>query len=356
MKKWLRGTRVLVLLLAALLTASVGSGVLRPTATTVGAGLTITADQSAVGVTIGAQAVVAVVVSQPGSLLGPIALSVTGAPVGVTLSYPHTVLSGVPAVITAFASANTPLGTYFLNITATSGTTTQTITIQLVISLPTGFTMVMSPSSATVVDGESTTYTININRGLLAGAIGLKVEGVPQFATATLSPGLSILGSTAKLKVSTATNVVPGTYLLKVKGTALLGSATASAYLIVQPQTYPNFPITGTPDRELAPGAQAGAINLSLTNPFNAAMTVTNLGVAVTGTDKPGCGAANYSVTAYAGPSSLVVAPNSTRTLQELGVPYAQWPTVQMENLPVNQDACKGAAVALQYSGVGNGS
>lgn len=356
MKKWLRGTRVLVLLLAALLAASVGSGVLRPTATTVGAGLTITADQSAIGVTVGAQAVVAVVVSQPGSLLGPIALSVTGAPIGVTLNYPHTVLNGVPAVITAYASANSPLGTYFLSITATSGTTTQTITIQLVISLPTGFTMVMNPSSATVVDGESTTYNLDINRGLLAGAIALKVEGVPQFATATVTPGLSILGSSAKVKVSTATNVVPGIYLLKVKGTALLGSATATAYLIVQPQTYPNFPITGTPNRSLAPGAPAGAINLSLKNPFNAAMTVTNLGVTVTGTDKPGCGAENYAVIAYGGPSSLTVPANSTKTLQDLGVAEAQWPKVQMVNLPVNQDACKGASVSLQYSGVGNGS
>lgn len=356
MKKWLSGTRVLVLLLAALLAASVGSGALRPTATTVGAGLTITADQSAVGVTLGAQAVVAVVVSQPGSLLGPVALSVTGAPVGVTLNYPHTVLTGVPAVITAFASSNSPLGTYFLSITATSGTTTQTITVQLVISLPTGFTMIMSPPSATVIDGEATTYDLDINRGLLAGPIALKVEGVPQFATATVTPGLSILGNKAKIKISTATNVVPGIYLIKVKGTALLASATASAYLIVQPITYPNFPITGTPDRTLAPGSEAGAINLSLTNPFNAAMTVTGLGVTVTGTNKPGCGASNYAVQAYGGPSSLVIPPNSTRTLQQLGVARAQWPQVRMLNLPVNQDACKGAAVGLQYSGVGNGS
>lgn len=356
MKKWLRGTRILAVLLAALLAASVGSGVLRPTATTVGVGLTITADQSAIGVTVGAQAVVAVVVSQPGSLLGPVALSVTGAPIGVTLNYPHTVLTGVPAVITAFASANSPLGTYFLSITATSGTTTQTITIQLVISLPTGFTMVMNPPSATVVDGESTTYTLSINRGLLAGPIGLKLSGVPQFATATVNPGLSIMGNSATVKVSTATNVVPGIYLLTVKGTSLLGSATASAYLIVQPQTYPNFPITGTPDLTLAPGALAAAINLSITNPFTVPMTVTSLGVTVTGTNTPGCGAANYAVTAYSGGYPLTIPANSTKTLQQLGKTRAQWPKVQMLNLPVNQDACKGAAVSLQYSGVGNGS
>lgn len=329
---------------------------LRPTATTVGAGLTITADQSAVGVVVGAQAVVAVVVSQPGSFLGPIALAVTGAPSGVTLTYPNTVLGGAPAVITAFANANTRVGTYYLQITATAGSVSQSITVALVVSLPTGFTMATTPSSATVIDGESTTYTLDINRGLLAGPISLKVDGVPQFATASVTPGLSLLGSTAKIKVSTATNVVPGIYLLTVKGTALLASATATAYLIVQPQTYPNFPIAGTPDRSLAPGAPAGAINLALTNPFSAAMTVSGIGVTVTGTNKPGCTAANYSVSSYAGPATVTVPPNSTRTLQQLGVARAQWPQVQMLNLTTNQDACKGAAVALQYSGVGNGS
>lgn len=356
MSKWLSRTRVLMLLLAALLAASVGSSALRPTATTVGVGITITADQTALGVAVGAEAVVAVTVAEPGSLLGPLGLTVTGAPIGATVTYPHTVLSGVPAVISVLTSASTPVGTYYLHITATSGTSSATLTIQLVVSLPTGFTMIMSPPSRTVVDGESTSFALNINRGLLAGPIALKVSGVPQFATATVSPSLSILGSTATINVSTATNVVPGVYLITVKGTALLASATASAYLIVQPQTYPNFPISGSADRVLTPGSESGAINLAITNPFNAAMTVTNLGVVVSGTDKTGCGANNYQVTAYGGPASLTVPANSTRTLLQLGVPRAQWPAVQLVDLPVNQDACKGATVQLAYSGTGNGS
>ncbi|RNL61017.1 hypothetical protein EFK50_16655 [Nocardioides marmoriginsengisoli] len=357
MKKWLRGTRVLVLLLAALVVASVGSGALRPTATTVGVGLTITAQQSTVGVTVGAQAVAAVVVSQPGSALGPIALSVTGAPIGATLTYPHTVLSGVPAVITVLTAASTPVGSYYLKVTATSGTTTQTITIVLVVSLPTGFTMTMNPSSRTVVDGESTTFDLDLDRGLLTGGVALKITGVPEFATQKWTPGsMVILNNSASLKISTATNVVPGIYLLTVTGKALLASATASAYLIVLPQTYPNFPIAGTADLPLAPGSPPGAINLSMTNPFSAPMTVTGLGVTVAGTNKPGCGPGNYGVTAYGGPASLVIPPNSTRTLQQLGVPRAQWPQVQLLNLLTNQDACKGATVNLQYSGTGDGA
>jgi hypothetical protein len=357
MRWWHGRLRLLVVLLAALLAASVGTVALRPTATTVSAGLTVSVDRTAVGVAVGGDALVAVTVSEPGSLLGPVALSVTGAPIGARVSIlPNPVPAGLPAIVLVHTSASTPVGSYALTILATSGSSHQSVTVVLTVSLPTGFTMTIDPPVATVVDGESTSYAVHIDRGLLAGPIGLKVSGVPQFATATVSPSLSLLGNSATLEVRTATNVVPGVYLLTVKGTALLASGTASAYLVVQPQTYPPFPITGTADRVLAPGAPSGALDLALTNPFDAALTVTSLGVSVTGTDRPGCAADNYAVTAYGGPYPLTVPPHSTRTLQDLGVPRAQWPQVAMLNLPVNQDACKNATVQLQFSAQGSGA
>jgi len=349
--------RLLVAVLAALLAASVGSGALRPTATTIGVGFTLSADQTTVGVVVGAEAVVAVNVSQPGSWLGPISLSVTGAPIGAHVGIlPNPMVPAIPAVISILTAASTPVGSYYLHITATSGTYTQTITVVLVVSLPTGFTMYLSPTSRTVVDGESTSYDLSINRGLLAGPIALKVTGVPANATAKVTPGLSILGNSAKLKIDTATNVVPGTYLITVKGSSLLASATASAYLVVLPQTYPDFPISGTPDRMLAPGAPGGAIDLAITNPFSATMTVTALGVSVTGTSIPACAVGNYDVIAYSGPFPLTIPPGTTRTLSQLGVSRASWPQVRMLNLPTNQDVCKGATVQLHYSGTGGGA
>ncbi|TQK71393.1 hypothetical protein [Nocardioides sp. SLBN-35] len=349
--------RLVVLLLAGLLAASFGSSAVTPTATTVGVGLTVRADQTAVGVSVGAQAVVAVTVSQQGSLLGPVQLSVTGAPVGASVAIlPNPVLLGVPAVIAITTTAATPAGSYALTIVATSGTHTASVTVTLVVSLPTGFTMTLSPPSATVVDGASATYTLSINRGLLAGPIGLSLTGVPQFATATVSPSLSVLGNTATIKVSTATNVVPGAYLITVKGKSLLASATASAYLVVLPQTYDDFPVGGTPDRTLAPGSEPAAIDLALTNPFDAPMTVTGLGVSITSTSVTGCGVDNYAVDDYTGPFPLTVPAHGTRTLSQLGVPRGQWPKVRMLDLPTNQDVCKGATVQLAYTGAGNGA
>jgi hypothetical protein len=106
----------------------------------------------------------------------------------------------------------------------------------------------------------------------------------------------------------------------------------------------------------LAPGAPSAAVDLAITNPFTAAMTVTALGVSVTGTSISACAVGNYDVTAYSGPFPLTIPPGTTRTLSQLGVPRAQWPQVQMLNLPANQDACKGATVQLHYSGTGSGA
>lgn len=349
--------RLLVLLLAALLATSLGASGVRPTATTVDAGLGISVDRTSVGITVGSQAVVAVTVSQPGSVLGPVHLSVSGMPAGASATIlPNPAVNGIPAIVAIRTSASTPIGSHLLKITAASSNQSVSVTVTLNVTLATGFTMVLSPPGATVVDGESTTYTLTVDRGLLAGPIALSITGVPQFATATVSPSLSLLGNTATVRISTATNVVPGTYLIIVKGKALLASATASAYLVVLPQTYADFPIHGTPDRVLAPGSEPAAIDLALTNPFGAPMTVTALGVDLASTDKPGCTTANYAVAAYSGPLPLTIPANSTRTLSSLGVPRAQWPAVRMLNLATNQDACKGAVVQLAYSGAGNGA
>jgi hypothetical protein len=324
--------------------------------TTIAADFTITADQTTVGLTVGAEAVLLVDVSPVGSWVGPVSLAVAGGPVGVTTNIlPNPVLPGVPAVIAIIASSNTPLGSYTLIITATSGHTVHSITVIIVISLPTGFTMHLSPPVQTVQDGSSTDYALSIHRGLLTGPISLKLSGVPQFATGTIKPSFTLLGSSATVHVDVGINVVPGVYKLTVSGSALLAAASASAYLIVTPQVFPNFPISGNLDRNLAPGV-TGLLNLALTNPFSSAMSVTALGVTVAGTTHPGCAASNFAPTQYTGSFPLVVPANSTRTLQQLGVPSSAWPKLTLLNLPVNQDVCQNAQVTLQYSGTGSGS
>ncbi|MCZ4498820.1 MAG: hypothetical protein JWQ74_1373 [Marmoricola sp.] len=113
----------------------------------------------------------------------------------------------------------------------------------------------------------------------------------------------------------------------------------------------PNFPITGDTDVDMLPGGPSVGVDLALKNQHGTAMVVTNLAAVVLGNAV--CGPANFAALAYNGPARLTVPAHSVRKLSELGVPRAQWPQIQLLNLPSNQDACKGAVVPLRFSGTG---
>lgn len=359
MRRWIRTPRILIAVMVALLAASVGTATLRPSATTVGTQLSISTDKSVVGVTVGTTGLFAVTVSQPGSLLGPLKLTFSGTPKGVTVNaLPNPVATGIPAIVVVQPSASTPAGSFTLKVTATSDDgRSASIDVKVNLTLATGFTMAANPVNPTVVDGESTTVALSINRGLLAGPITLSLSGVPQYATATVSPSLSLLGSTASITIKTATNVLPGVYPVTVTGQALLASSSIQFYLEVKPQTRPNFSVKGQPDRLLTPGGPAGAIDVAVVNVNDSPMTVSNLAVSVVSTSKPGCGVENYAVVPYSGPASYVVPASSTTRLSQVvpAIPRAQWPAVRMINTSANQDVCKGASVTLRFTAKGDG-
>ena len=94
--------------------------------------------------------------------------------------------------------------------------------------------------------------------------------------------------------------------------------------------------------------------------PYNAAIQVTELTVALGGVDPAhavGCPAAtNYAVVQYSGSYALLVVPEgATRTLTQLGVPSVKLPRVNMKDTSVNQNACMGAVLTLTYSGSATG-
>jgi hypothetical protein len=103
----------------------------------------------------------------------------------------------------------------------------------------------------------------------------------------------------------------------------------------------------------LYPGATGVAINLVFTNPSATPITIQSVAVTVSGTSAPGCATANFTV-AQQLTATPVVPGNSTRSLQDLGVPQADWPKLQMA-AGGNQNACQNAAVDLAYSGTATG-
>jgi hypothetical protein len=131
-------------------------------------------------------------------------------------------------------------------------------------------------------------------------------------------------------------------------------SGAACATWIVTPASV-TFSISGNPPTGalLSPGAAAVPLNLVLTNPHPAPITVQSVTVSVTGTSAGGCGAANFSVS-----QQLLATPTvptrATVSLQELGVDQSYWPQLRMLDAG-NQDACRNASVNLSYAGTATG-
>jgi hypothetical protein len=117
-----------------------------------------------------------------------------------------------------------------------------------------------------------------------------------------------------------------------------------------------SFTIAGNLAVALAPGV-GGPLALTVTNPYGTDLSVTHLVVTVSpGSSNAGCdGPANLQVTqSNVSPAlPLVVPAHSSVALPAHGVTA---PTVTMRNLPVNQDACKGATFAFAYLSIGTGT
>lgn len=115
------------------------------------------------------------------------------------------------------------------------------------------------------------------------------------------------------------------------------------------------FTISGDLREALEPGASA-ALELTLRNPGDRAIVVTGLGVAVGSITAPAgardaCTTADFSVRQFVGSVQLALPPRSTRTLGELGLDSARWPSITMLNRPVDQEGCKGVTLRLVYTG-----
>lgn len=217
------------------------------------------------------------------------------------------------------------------------------------------FSLTVTNDNQNVTRGTTGVFTISISRSNFPGSITVTVAGTPSGATATLTPS-STTGNSTTLQVATSATTPLGSYPLTVTGKSGSQSASTTAHLTVSAgSSGKNFQIAGTLDRSLAP-AVTGYLNLALTNPNNQPLAITNLTVSLTGTSRSGCSTGNFAVGQFSGSYPLTVPANATRTLSQLGVAQSMWPTVTMQDLPVNQDACKSTSLTLSYVGTGQGA
>ncbi len=182
----------------------------------------------------------------------------------------------------------------------------------------TDFTLSATPSSASVNQGGSTTYTVSVGAvNGFSGSVNLSVSGLPAGATGTFIPSSVGGGATSTLTVRAATTTPVGSPTLTITGTN--GSLTHSATVTLDVMAPPSFTLTVAPS--IASVTQGGSANYTVSvgavNGFSGSvnLSVSGLPAGATGTFNPTSvgGGATSTLTVRAATSTL--AGSSTLTI-----------------------------------------
>jgi PQQ enzyme repeat len=215
------------------------SGVTLSVSTAPPPSFTLTASPSTQTVMVGNTASYTTSIAAVGGFSGAVTLSVSGLPAGALGTFsPATVTgSGSSTLTVTTSNGTTPVGSSTLTITGTSGALKQTSGVALSVSavLPPSFTLAASPSTRTVVAGNTTTYTTSIAAvGGFSGAVTLSVSGLPAGAVGTFSPATVTGSGSSTLTVTTASGTTPaGSSTLTITGTSGALTQTSGATLSV---------------------------------------------------------------------------------------------------------------------------
>lgn len=196
---------------------------------------TLAANPTALTVKQGASGPVAINITRNTTFTGAVALTLEGAPAGVTGTFNPASATGATSTLTLNATAAAQAGTYTLTVRGKGDGIDKTVTVRLTVEALPDFSMALSPASVTVKPRESATVTINLTRvGGFADPVELSIEGLPTGVTATFDPNPATAG-TATLKLEASGAATAGTYLTVVRGVGGGKTKTANLSLTIAP-------------------------------------------------------------------------------------------------------------------------
>jgi uncharacterized membrane protein len=210
-------------------------------------------------------AIITIDVTNPTGLSGPVNLSLSGVPSGMTGSLSATsTSSGVTLILTSSASA-VP-GTYPVTVSGVSGTASGSTTITVTVPGP-SFGLSSSASSVTLPSaGSHATSTIAVtNAQGLSSPVSLSVSGVPAGVTAALSTASTATSSA--LTLSLTGTAAPGTYGVVVSGISASASASVTIPVTISATASVSFGLSALPNNiTLAVGGSHVTSTIALTN------------------------------------------------------------------------------------------
>ncbi len=236
---------------------------------------TISAAPVSVSVVQGNSGSSTVTVAISGGFSSAVALSATGQPTGVTVSFaPPSIAapgSGTSTMTMAVAS-NTVTGTYPITVTGSGGGVMHTTTVTLTVNpapVP-DFTISGSPASVTVGLGNSGTSTIGTAvSGGFSSAVALSAIGQPTGVTVSFNPASIAAPSSGNstMTMTVASTTAPGTYPITVTGSggAIMHSTTVTLTVTA---AAPDFTVTTSPSSVSIPLSSQATMAITI-NPVN---------------------------------------------------------------------------------------
>jgi uncharacterized membrane protein len=179
------------------------------------------------------------------SFAGTVNFTVSGLPAGATPTFnPPSLSSAGSTTLSITTNNSTPPGTYPLTITGSDGTLSHTTSVTLVILAP-DFSLSSSPTSQTILVGQSTSYTVTFSPvNNYTGTVSFTVSGLPAGATPTFTPGSLSSAGTTSLSITTDNTTPPGTYPLTISGSDGTLTRTVSVSLEVDAVPAADFTIS----------------------------------------------------------------------------------------------------------------
>jgi subtilase family serine protease len=178
----------------------------------------ISASPASVSVAQGGTGSSTVTTTVSGGFNAAVALTASGQPSGVTVSFNPTSIAAPGAGTSAMSmvvASTVAAGTYSITVTGTGGGITHTAAVSLTVTAvgAGNFTLSASPTSLTVRRGAHGTSTITVTRsGGFAGSVTLSASGLGSGTTAAFSPnpatGTSTVTFTASGSATTGTRTI----------------------------------------------------------------------------------------------------------------------------------------------------
>jgi hypothetical protein len=192
-------------------------------------------------VTQGSSAVYTTSVTAIGAFSSSVALSASGLPAGTTATFnPPSISAGTSSTLTITTSSTTPTNVpSTLTITGTSGTLSHSGNVSLTVNGVADFSVSASPSTNTVVPGNSAVYTVSTSSlNGFTSIVNLSASGAPGGTTVTMNPTSVTVGNTATLTIATTASTPLGTSTITITGTSGQLTHSTTVTLTVSSTTY----------------------------------------------------------------------------------------------------------------------